>query len=225
MSSQLSLAIKRVTGIISASDENGDGFRSPLATIPIPTVNRTGMSQLSNPSSTYNKGKLSTTDRAYRLFQLSTEMDAHDRANDGDDEVQLEDVVVPETAPVDLGGGISYPNPETPNGADIGIFGTNDDDESDSDSDGEEEDNGDAVGDGQDYLRKDLACYEAGRIAPGRRINYNSDGGNVFHLDHKEPTKSLSPVQSKFKFCLCVFCFFQILYNLLYFFPQFSEEV
>jgi hypothetical protein len=71
--------------------------------------------------------------------------------------VQLEDVVVPETAPVDLGGGISYHNHETPNDAYIGVFGSNDDDESDSDSDGDEEDKFDAVGDGQDCLRKALA--------------------------------------------------------------------
>jgi hypothetical protein len=68
MSSQLSLARKRATSVISASDENGDAFRSPLATITIPTVNRTGMSQLSNSSSTYKKVKLSTTERANRLF-------------------------------------------------------------------------------------------------------------------------------------------------------------
>jgi hypothetical protein len=61
MSSQLSFARKRATGVISASDENGVAFRSPLATITIPTVNRTGMSQLSNSSSTYKKGKLFTT--------------------------------------------------------------------------------------------------------------------------------------------------------------------
>jgi hypothetical protein len=149
MSSQLSFARKRATGVIFASDKNGDAFRSPLATITIPTVNRTGMSHLSNSSSTYKKGKLSTTERANHLFQLSAEMDAHDRAYDGDDEVHLEGGVVPETAPVDLGGGISYPNPETPNSADIGVFGANDDDESDTDLDGKEEDNGDAVGDGQ----------------------------------------------------------------------------
>jgi hypothetical protein len=87
MSSQLSLARKRATGVISASDKNGDAFRSSLATITIPTVNRTVMSQLSNSSSTYKKGKLSTTERANRLFQISTEMDAYHRANDGDDEV------------------------------------------------------------------------------------------------------------------------------------------
>jgi hypothetical protein len=89
-------------------------------------------------------------------------MDAHHRAHDDVDEVQLEDVVVvPKTAPVDLGGGISYPNPETSNDADIGVFGANNDDESDSDSDGEEEDNGDDFCDGQDCLRKALACYDA----------------------------------------------------------------
>jgi hypothetical protein len=60
----------------------------------------TGMSQISNSSSTNKKGKLSTTERANSFFQLSAEMDAHDRAHDGDNEVQLEDVVVPETAPV-----------------------------------------------------------------------------------------------------------------------------
>jgi hypothetical protein len=71
MSSQLSLAIKCATGVFSASDENGDAFRLPLATITIPTVNRTGMSQLSNSSSTFKKGKLSTNERANCLFQLS----------------------------------------------------------------------------------------------------------------------------------------------------------
>jgi hypothetical protein len=155
------------------------------------------------------------------FFQLSADIDARDRANDGDDEVQLEDVVVPETAPVDLGGGISYPNPETPNGADIGVFGANDDDKSHSDSDGEEEDNSDAVGDGQDCLRKALTCYKSVRIAPGRRIISNSGGGNVFHVDHKELSKYLSPGQSKFNFCLCVFGFFQILSNLLFFLSTF----
>jgi hypothetical protein len=214
MSSQLSLARKCATDAISASDENGAAFRSPLATIIVPTVNRTGMSQLSNLSSAYKKGRLSTTERANHLFQLCAEMDAHDRANDGDDEVELEDVVVPKTAPVDLDGGISYPNPETPNFADIGVFGANDDDESDSDSDSEEEDNGDAVGDGQDCLHKALVCYDAVRIAPGCRTISNPGGGNIFHVDHKELTKSLSPGQSKFNFCVCVFCFFQILPNL-----------
>jgi hypothetical protein len=175
------------------------------------------MSKLSNTFSTYKKGKLSTTERVNRLFQLSEEMDAHDRANDVDGELYLEDVVVPETAPVDLGGGISYPNPETPNGADISVFGANYDDESDSDSDREEKDNGDSVGDSQDCLRKALACYEAVRIAPGRRIISNSGSGNVFHVDHKEITKYLSPGQSKFNFCVCVFGFFQILSNLLCF--------
>jgi hypothetical protein len=217
MSSQLFLAIKHATGAISASDENGAAFCSPLATITVPNVNCTGMSQLSNSSSAYKKGNLSTTERANRLFQLSAEMDAHDRANDGDDEVELEDVVVPKTAHLDLGGGISYPNPETTNDADIGVFGANDDDESDSDSYGEEEDNGDAFGDGQDCLRKALACYDVVRIAPGRRIISNPGGGNVFHVDHKELTQYLSPGQSKFNFCLCVFGFFQILSNLLCF--------
>jgi hypothetical protein len=98
MSFQLSLARKRATGAISASDENGAAFLSPLANITIPTVNRTGMSQLTNPSNAYKHGKLSTTERANRLFQLSAEMDAHDLANDGDDEVQPEDVIVAETA-------------------------------------------------------------------------------------------------------------------------------
>jgi hypothetical protein len=81
-------------------------------------------------------------------------------------------------------------------------LGANDDDE--YDSDGEEEDNGDAVGDGQGCLRKALACYEAVRIAPGRRIISNSGGGNVFHVNHKELTKSLYPGQSMFNFCVCV---------------------
>jgi hypothetical protein len=157
ISSQLSLARKRATRAISASDENDAAFRSPLATITIPTVNRTGMSQLSNSSSTYKKGKLSMTERATHLFQLSAEMDTHERANDGDDEVQLEHMVVPELAPVDLDGGISYTNPETPNDTDINFFGANEDDESNSDSDGEEEDNGDAVGDGQYCICKALA--------------------------------------------------------------------
>jgi hypothetical protein len=148
-------------------------------------------------------------------------MDTHDRAYDGDNEVQLEDVVVPETDPVDLGGGIYYPNPETPNDADIGVFGANDDAEPDSDSDGEEKDNIDAVGDGQYCLRKALSCYDAVRIAPGRRIISNSGGGNVFNVDHKELTKSISPDQSKFNLCLCVFGFFQILYNLLCFLSTF----
>jgi hypothetical protein len=72
--------------------------------------------------------------------------------------VQPEDVVVPETAPVDLGGGISYHNPVEPtNDADIDVFGLNEDGESDSDLDGEEEDNGDSVGDGQDSLHKAFA--------------------------------------------------------------------
>jgi hypothetical protein len=210
MSSQLSLAIKRATGAISASDENGAAFRSPLATITIPTVNRTGMSQLSNSSSAYKKGKLSTTERANHLFQLITEIYAHYCANDSDDELQLEDVVMPEMAPVDLGEGISYPNPDTPNDADIDVFGANDDDESDSDSDGEEEDD-DVVDDGRDVLYKALACYDAVRIAPGRCIISNSGGGNVFHVDHKELTNSLTPGQSKLKLCLCVFGFFEIL--------------
>jgi hypothetical protein len=89
MSSQLSLARKRAPGVISASDENGDAFRSPLATITITTVNHTDISQLSNSSSTYKKGKLSTTECVNHLFQLSAEMDAHDRDNGGDDEVEL----------------------------------------------------------------------------------------------------------------------------------------
>jgi hypothetical protein len=131
--------------------------------------------------------------------------------------VQLEDVVVPETAPVDLGGGISYPNPETPNDDDIDVFGANYDDESDGDLDGEEEDNGDAVGDGQDCLHKALTCYDAVRIAPGRLIISNVDGENVFHFDYEELTKSLFPGQSRFKFCVCVFGFFQILSNILCF--------
>jgi hypothetical protein len=131
-------------------------------------------------------------------------------------------MVVPKMDPVDLGGGISYPNPETPNDADIGIFGANDDAESDSDSYGEEEDNGDAVGDGHDCLHKALACYNAVRIAPGRRIISNSSGGNVFNVDHKELTKSLSPGQHKFNLCLCVFGFSQILSNLLCFLSKFK---
>jgi hypothetical protein len=131
-------------------------------------------------------------------------------------------VVVLETALVDLGRGLSYPDPETPNGADIGIFGANDDDESDSDSDGEKEDNGDAVGEGQYCLRKALAYYEEVRIAPGRRIISNSDGWHVFHVNHKELAKSLSPGQTKFNFCLCVFGFFQILSNLLCFLSKFE---
>jgi hypothetical protein len=68
MSSRLSSPRKRATDVISASDENGDAFHSPLVTITIPTLNRTGMSQLSNSSSTYKKGKLSTTESVNRLF-------------------------------------------------------------------------------------------------------------------------------------------------------------
>jgi hypothetical protein len=40
MSSQISLARKCATGVIYASDENGDAFRSPQETITIPTVNQ-----------------------------------------------------------------------------------------------------------------------------------------------------------------------------------------
>jgi hypothetical protein len=139
MSSQLSFARKCATSAISASNGNGAAFRSPLATITIPNVNRTGISQLSNSFRANKKANLSTTERANRLFQISAEMDAHYLANDGDDEVQPEDVVVSETAPVDLGGGISYPNPSKPtNYAYTSIFGVNDDRESDSDLDGEE---------------------------------------------------------------------------------------
>jgi hypothetical protein len=142
-------------------------------------------------------------------------MDAHDLTNDGDDEVQPEDVVVPERDPVDLGGGISYPNPGKPtNDADIDVFGVNDDGKSDSDLDGEEEDNGDDVGAGQDSLLKALACYDAVRIDTGRRIISNSDGGTVFHVVHKELTKSLSLGQSKFNFFLCCLGFCQFFSNL-----------
>jgi hypothetical protein len=97
MSSQISLARKRDNGAISASGENGAAFCLPLASITIPTVNRTGMSQLSNLSSAYKKGHISTTKCVNHLYQLSTEMDAHDRANDCNNEVELDDVVVPET--------------------------------------------------------------------------------------------------------------------------------
>jgi hypothetical protein len=187
-------------------------------------LNRTGISQLSNSPNAYKKGKFSTTERVNHLFQLSAEMDAHDLANDGDDEVQPEDAVVPETAPIDLGGGISYPNPcGTTNDADIDVFGVNDNGKSDSNSDDEEYDNDDDVdvGDGQDSLRKALACYDAVRIAHGRRIISNYGGVNVFHVYHKKITKSLSLGQSKFKLFLCGLGLCQILSNLFLFLSTF----
>jgi hypothetical protein len=85
------------------------------------------MSQLSNSSSAYKQGNLATTERGNLLFPFSAEMDAHDLANNGGDEVQPEDVAVPETDPFHLGGGISYPNSGEPtNNADIDVFGVTD---------------------------------------------------------------------------------------------------
>jgi hypothetical protein len=84
-------------------------------------VNRTGsMSQLSNSSSTYKKGTLSTTERANRIFRLSAEMDAHDR-----DKLTMATTKCSwKILLIWFEVVISYPNPETtPNGADIGVFG------------------------------------------------------------------------------------------------------
>jgi hypothetical protein len=135
--------------------------------------------------------------------------------------MKLEEVVVPDMGLFDLGGGISYLNLETPNDADINVFRANDDDESDSDWYGDEEDNSSAVGDGQDCLPKASVCYDAVRIAPGFRIISYYGGGYVFHVDHEELTRSLSPGQSKFKLCVYVLGFFQILSSLLCFLSTF----
>jgi hypothetical protein len=188
-------------------------------------VNHTaGMSQLTKSSNAYKKGNLSTTERVNRLFQLSAEMNAHDLATDGDDEVHPEDVVVTKMAPNDLCGGIIYAKPgKTTNDAVLDVFGVNDDGESDSDLDGEEEDNGDAVGDEKDSLCKALACYNKVGIAPGCHAISNSGGGNIFRVYHKELTKSFSLAQSKFKLFVCGLGFCQIVITSFFFFPKFSE--